>query len=166
MYCSKCGRNYPKNKKVCSDCGTALVPGTSPRSRQKKTNWKLIIISSTVFVVVVAFFLIVGLMGRVPAKVRGTWYGSTGMGGIFKFQPDSVVDYTVNSTYEGTYSFNSETEEGTMILTINDQTNEYEFTSNGETLEMGGLSYTKQYVEQTGGFSIENLKQQLEDTLD
>ncbi len=61
MYCKKCGKDYPKTKKVCADCGIALVPGASPASRDQKINKVPIIIFGVLVVVVVAVFLIVGL---------------------------------------------------------------------------------------------------------
>lgn len=62
MYCKKCGKDYKKNKKVCKDCGIALTPGKSP-GKKGDSNKKFIIIGIAVFVVIVAFFLIVGLSG-------------------------------------------------------------------------------------------------------
>jgi uncharacterized membrane protein YvbJ len=65
MYCKKCGKDYPKTKKVCKECGIALTQGQSPGKRGN-SNKKLIIIGIAIFVVIVAFFLIVGLGGIFP----------------------------------------------------------------------------------------------------
>lgn len=61
MYCKQCGKDYPKNKKVCSACGTALVPGTSPASRKHKINKGMIIVFGVIVVAIIAVFLILGL---------------------------------------------------------------------------------------------------------
>ncbi len=67
MYCKKCGKEYKKDKKVCKDCGIALTPGKSPEKRGS-SNKTFIIVGIIVFIVIVAFFLIVGLGGATPAK--------------------------------------------------------------------------------------------------
>jgi len=61
MYCKQCGKDYPKNKKVCSDCGAALLTGTSPASRKHKVNKTIIIAFSAIVVAIIAVFLILGL---------------------------------------------------------------------------------------------------------
>jgi uncharacterized membrane protein YvbJ len=61
MYCKKCGKDYPKNKKVCPDCGVALLTGSSPANRKHKVNKVAIIIFSVIVVAVIALFLILGL---------------------------------------------------------------------------------------------------------
>jgi len=61
MYCKKCGKNYPKNKKVCPDCGLALLPGSSPASRKHKINKAAIIVFGVIVVALIAVFLILGL---------------------------------------------------------------------------------------------------------
>ncbi len=68
MYCKKCGKDYKKGKKVCSDCGIALTPGTSPGKRGKNSNKTFIIVGIIIFAVIIAFFLIVGLGGTPPAQ--------------------------------------------------------------------------------------------------
>ena len=61
MYCKKCGKEYPKTKKVCGDCGVALVNGVAPTSRVQKFNRVPVIIFGVIVVVLVAVFLIIGL---------------------------------------------------------------------------------------------------------
>ncbi len=61
MYCKKCGSEYPKTKKVCSDCGIALVNGAAPSSRERKFNKAPIVVFGAVIVILVAVFLIIGL---------------------------------------------------------------------------------------------------------
>lgn len=61
MYCKKCGKSYPKAKKVCADCGLALVNGVNPNTRNEKLKKGPIIIFSVLVVVIVAVFLILGL---------------------------------------------------------------------------------------------------------
>jgi predicted nucleic acid-binding Zn ribbon protein len=64
MYCKQCGKDYPKTKKVCSDCGMALVTGTSPASRHRKVNKVVIIVFGVIVVAIIAVFLILGLMPK------------------------------------------------------------------------------------------------------
>ena len=61
MYCKKCGKDYKKTKKVCSDCGMALVTGTSPASRKRKVNKTIFIVFGVLVVALIALFLILGL---------------------------------------------------------------------------------------------------------
>ena len=61
MYCKSCGKDYPKNKKVCSDCGVALLTGSSPASRDHKVNKVAIIVFGVIVVAIIAVFLILGL---------------------------------------------------------------------------------------------------------
>lgn len=61
MYCKKCGKDYPKTKKVCNDCGMALVTGSSPSGRKRKTNKVVYIVFGIIVVALIAVFLIVGL---------------------------------------------------------------------------------------------------------
>ena len=61
MYCKKCGKDYPKAKKVCSDCGIALVSGKSPAGRKPKTNKAIFFVFGAIVVALVAVFLILGL---------------------------------------------------------------------------------------------------------
>jgi len=61
MYCKKCGKNYPKNRKVCPDCGLALLPGVSLASREFKINKTTLIVFGVIVVVLIAVFLIIGL---------------------------------------------------------------------------------------------------------
>lgn len=61
MYCKQCAKDYPKTKKVCKDCGIALVPGTSPITRKRKANKGVIIVFGVLVVAVIAVFLILGL---------------------------------------------------------------------------------------------------------
>ncbi len=61
MYCKQCGKDYPKTKKVCADCGLALVTGTSPASKQRKTNKVVFIVFGVMVVAIIAVFLILGL---------------------------------------------------------------------------------------------------------
>jgi predicted nucleic acid-binding Zn ribbon protein len=61
MYCKKCGKEYPKTKKVCSDCGMALMNGTAPSSRKQKVNKVPMIVFGGIVVVLIAVFLIIGL---------------------------------------------------------------------------------------------------------
>ena len=61
MYCKKCGKDYPKKKKVCTDCGMALVSGTSPAGRKRKSNKAVFIVFGVIVVALIALFLILGL---------------------------------------------------------------------------------------------------------
>jgi hypothetical protein len=65
MYCKKCGKEYKKDKKVCKDCGIALTQGKVP-DKKGNSNKTFIIAGIVIFVVIIAFFLIVGLGGTTP----------------------------------------------------------------------------------------------------
>ena len=148
MYCKKCGKDYPKNKKVCKDCGAALVPGTSPTSKHHK-NRGMIIGAIVGIVVVISVFLIIGLTGMVPADLKGTWYETTGMGGTLEFKASGVLAYTIyGDEGEGTYEYNSATGEGSLSRMSGDEEVEFTFTCDGTTITMDDVIYTKEYVEQ------------------
>lgn len=61
MYCKKCGKSYKKEKKVCDDCGLALVNGTPPSAREQKIKKGPVIVFGALVVVIVAVFLLFGL---------------------------------------------------------------------------------------------------------
>ena len=148
MYCKKCGKDYPKEKKVCKDCGVALTPGVSPKTKNTARS-RMLIISGAVVVVVVAVFLIIGLGGMVPSALQGTWYETTGMGGTLEFKSYGELESVVfGVAYSGTYQFDSATQQGTITRAITDEEGNMEFTCDGTTLEVSGATFTKKYVEQ------------------
>ena len=61
MYCKKCGKTYKKPKKVCDDCGLALVNGIPPQTEKVKVKKGPIIVFGALVVVIVAVFLLFGL---------------------------------------------------------------------------------------------------------
>ncbi len=61
MYCKKCGKVYKKPKKVCTDCGLALVNGTPPANANPKIKKGPIIVFGALVVVLIAVFVIVSL---------------------------------------------------------------------------------------------------------
>jgi hypothetical protein len=144
VYCKKCRENYSKNKKVCSNCGIALLPGTLPDPK-RKGNLSLTIIGCSVLVVIIAFFLIIGLGNMVPYQLKGTWYDAGGDMGVVVFKSQNTVEWTVNGVLEeDRYTFG----EGKGVLTSNGS--EYNFTCDGTTLQLDDAAFTKQYVEQKG----------------
>ena len=148
MYCKKCGKEYKKDKKVCKECGIALTPGVSPKTKNK-SNARVMIIAGAVVVIVIAVFLIIGLGGMVPAALQGTWYETTGMGGTLAFKSYGELDSVVfGVAYKGTYQYDGATQQGIISRNTTDEEGDLEFTCDGTTLEVSGATFTKQYVEQ------------------
>jgi len=143
MYCKNCNINFKKDKKVCTKCGSALQPGDAKDDKKSRMR-KVIIISSATVVVIVAAFLVIFLLGRVPTELHGTWYESEGYGYV-DFYPNGVMEITVMGTaYDGTYTFDSQTDQGSITYEAGDGT----FTCDGTTLDWSGSTWTKTYVEQ------------------
>ncbi|MGI5848536.1 MAG: hypothetical protein ACOX8Q_00460 [Christensenellales bacterium] len=148
MYCKKCGKDYPKEKRVCKDCGIALTPGVSPVSKKRGIK-RMLIIGSAMIVIVVAVFLIIGLGGMVPSKLKGTWYETTGLGGTLEFKPYGVLQYKImGHESEGSYQYDGAIEEGNMTRQIGNEPRVSEFTCDGITIELDGATFTKKYVQQ------------------
>lgn len=61
MYCKKCGKTYKKPKKVCDDCGLALVNGVAPTTDKAKIKKGPVIVFGALVVVIIAVFLLIGL---------------------------------------------------------------------------------------------------------
>lgn len=150
MYCKQCGKNYPKSKRLCKDCGIALVQGTSPESKKTKIKKDAIISACVAAVVVVAVFLIIGLTGMVPSDVKGTWYETSGYGGIMEFEPNGVLGVTaMGELSKGTYTYDSALKQGEISVALfTDEQTDLEFTFDDSKIEMDGMTYTNQYVEQ------------------
>lgn len=147
MYCKKCGKDYPKNKKTCKDCGIALTPGKSPGSK-KNSNIRLFIVGGSILVVIIALFLIIGLGGMLPEQLKGKWYDKAGVAGTIEFEPSSHVQWTASGVVNsGNYSYSSGTGKGSVKLSNADNT--HEFTCDGTTLTMDGITYTKEYASQS-----------------
>jgi|GEM_PF-2538117 hypothetical protein len=143
MYCKKCGINYKKDKKVCSRCGLALQPGEFKQDNAPRRR-KIIIIACSAALVVIAFFAVIFFTGRVPPKLLGTWYEVNGYG-YMEFKPRGVMTYYGSGNESsGTYAFNNETGEGTIVYHDEEDT----LTCDGTTLSWGGSVMTKTYVEQ------------------
>ncbi len=61
MYCKKCGKTYKKPKKVCDDCGLALVNGVAPKSDKQSIKKGPVIVFGVLVVALVVVFLLFGL---------------------------------------------------------------------------------------------------------
>jgi len=159
MYCKKCGKNYPKEKKVCSSCGIVLSPGDSPVDPAKKRK-RLLIAAAAVAVVFVAVFLYVGLTGMVPSALKGTWYDQAGQAGTLNFKPSGELQYNVGGTDgKGTYTFDSTTGKGTLAYT-GLKMEPAEFTCDGAQIIMDEMVFTHTVVEQ---FDMGSLFDSLQD---
>ncbi len=147
MYCKKCGKDYPKEKKVCKDCRIALTHGTCPNSAKKGMKIAVIAVIA-VMMAVIALFLIIGLSGMLPQDLKGIWYETSGFGGIIEFKPNGELEFNgFGEEKTGTYKYNSSSGVGEISLAF-----EYigisEFTCDGTTIDIGGAKYTRQEVEQ------------------
>jgi len=148
MYCKKCNINFKKDKKVCTKCGSALLSGSAGTAQEEKFKAKqrrlIIIISSAVVVLIVAAFVTIFLLGRVPQELHGTWYEAEGYGTMV-FYPNGQLKATILGTdYDGTYTYNSNTDSGTITYEIGTEN----FTCDGTTMNWSGSIWTLNYVEQ------------------
>lgn len=143
MYCKKCGKDYPKAKKVCKECGVALTPGKSP-GKKGNNNKKFIITGIIVFAIIIAVFLIIGLGGMIPQNLQGvwTWSDQASIKTTLEFTSGNTVTWTtITIPQNGTYTYNSATGEGKINIGTNNA--EHAFTCNGTSLTMDGNTYTK-----------------------
>jgi predicted nucleic acid-binding Zn ribbon protein len=136
MYCRKCGKDYPKSRKVCKECGTALTPGKSP-GKKNKSNTKMIVIGGSILAIILAFFLIIGVGGMLPQQLKGTWRDQGGLMGTVEFKPGGVVEWSAGS--DSTYSYNAGTGQGTITA----DGGAHPFTCDGNTLILDGATYIK-----------------------
>ena len=115
-------------------------------AEKKKVNVTLIVaIAAAVIVAVV--LLIVGLVGKVPDKLIGTWYETTGVGPVFDFDVHGVVEYQLPlSSGKGTYEYDSATGQG-MIDIPEDGYEPSAFTCDGVTMEFVSMQLTHAFVE-------------------
>ncbi|MBT3319053.1 MAG: hypothetical protein HN389_04695 [Clostridia bacterium] len=162
MYCKSCNKDYPKNTKLCKKCGIALVPGQAP-IEEKGVNKKVFIIGGIVAVLVIAAFLLVGLLGMVPADVKGTWYEINGYDYEYEFLPFGKIEYSGHKeTFTGTYMYDEET--GTGIISSDEpDIEDREFTLDNATITMGPSIFTRKYVEQ---FTSESFIESIVDEID
>ncbi len=61
MYCKKCGKTFKKPKKVCDDCGLALVSGVPPKTGSEGIKKGPLIVFGALVVALIAVFLLFGL---------------------------------------------------------------------------------------------------------
>lgn len=152
MYCKKCGKDYPKDKKICKDCGIALSPG-HPHSPDKNSKLRFIIICCVVGALILAAFLIIGIPSVIAHqeelnlnKIKGTWYDQAGSRGIIQFEEGGKAKWTEWLIFDNEYQYTYDGQNGT--LSLNGQ--EFKFTCDGTTLSVDGATFTKNYVEQEG----------------
>jgi len=147
MYCKNCNKDYPKKTKLCKKCGIALIPGQAP-SEDKGINKKIFIIGGAVAVLVIAAFLLVGLLGMVPADIKGTWYEINGYDYTYTFLTFDKIEFSGHDdTYTGTYEYDSKAKAG-IIYTDSEEFSDREFTFDNATITMGPSIFTREVVEQ------------------
>lgn len=162
MYCKSCNKDYPKNTKLCKKCGVALIPGQAP-IEDKGINKRVFIIGGVVAALVIAAFLLVGLLGMVPADIKGTWYEVTGFDYSYEFLTFGKIEYSGNGkTYTGTYKYDRKTKTG-VVSSDEQDVSDREFTFDNATITMDEAVFTRQYVEQ---FSPESAFEQILEGLD
>ncbi len=161
MYCKSCNKDYPKNTKLCKKCGVALVPGQAP-AEDKGINKKVFIIGGIVAALIAAAFLLVGLLGMVPADIKGTWYEINGYDYEYEFLTFDKIEYNGHGeTYTGTYVYDNKTKTG-IISSDEQDVADREFTFDNATITMGSSIFTRQYVEQ---FNSETFMESIVDEL-
>ena len=81
------------------------------------------------------------------ASITGTWYESTGTYGDLTLSEDGSVVITMGNVYiYGTYTYDPLTQTGVMELEIENATEPWDFTFNGEVLNVADMMYTRDYV--------------------
>ena len=81
------------------------------------------------------------------ASITGTWYESTGTYGELSLSEDGNVVITMGNAYVyGTYTYDPLTQTGVMELEIENATEPWNFTFNGEVLNVSDMMYTRDYV--------------------
>lgn len=81
------------------------------------------------------------------ASITGTWYESTGTYGELSLSEDGSVVITMGNAYVyGTYTYDPLTQTGVMELEIENATEPWNFTFNGEVLNVSDMMYTRDYV--------------------
>ncbi len=79
--------------------------------------------------------------------VTGTWYETTGSYGELTLSEDASVVMTMGNAYiYGTYTYDPISRTGVMELEIENATETWDFTLDGEILSVGDLTYTLDYV--------------------
>lgn len=141
MYCKKCGKEYPKDKKVCKTCGIALTSGKSP-DKKDKSNLKIIIAGCAVLAAIVLLFVIIGFGGMLPQQLKGVWYDKSGLMGTVEFEPGGKVKWNSGAGNSmASYSYNAGSGEG--VITLPGEENGHAFTCDGSALILDGVTYTK-----------------------
>ena len=166
MYCKSCNKDYPKNTKLCKKCGIALVPGSAP-SEDKGINKKVFIIGGIVAVLVIAAFLLVGLLGMVSEDIKGRWYEVNGYDYEYEFLTFNKLEYSgIGEILTGSYTYDAKTKTGVLSsdeLGVVDR----EFTYDNATITMGPSIFTREVVEQMNPEMIfDQLKDELEDLVE
>ena len=124
---------------------------------------KVFIIGGIVAVLVIAAFLLVGLLGMVPADIKGTWYEINGYDYEYEFLTFGKIEYVGHGeTLTGTYVYDEETKIGTISSDEQDVADR-EFTFDNATITMGPSIFTRQYVEQ---FTSESFLESIVDEID
>lgn len=146
MYCSKCGKDYGKAKKICSDCHLALTPGSAPNI--KKSNKGILIVGTIVALVVIAVFVVVGITGHVPSELSGMWYNSIGFG-TMEFKGGGKVEFVMPETDAmlGEFEYDRQTGQGKFSMEVGKEMDS-QFTFDGTTIQIddGNIVYTREYV--------------------
>lgn len=81
--------------------------------------------------------------------ILGMWYDASGMAGTINFYDDgSVLMETYGVQLVGTYAFDVMTDSGSMTVSYQDETLSCDLSLHQGILDVEGIQYTKDYVEQ------------------
>ena len=147
MYCKNCNKDYPKKTKLCKKCGIALIPGQAPVEK-KGISKKVFVIGGAVAVLIIAAFLLVGLIGMVPSDIKGKWYEVNGFDFEYTFLTYGKIEFSGHGeTYTGTYEYDQKMKTG-MVYSDSEEVSDREFTYDNATITMDISVFTRQEVEQ------------------
>lgn len=80
-------------------------------------------------------------------SVTGTWYETTGYYGDLTLSEDGSVVITMGNNYVyGTYTYDVLSQTGSMEMEIENSTETWDFTCDGDALKVGDYTYTRDYV--------------------
>lgn len=157
MFCTKCGHKLEEGTVFCTQCGHRLENASGQPAQpvypqpQKRSRTGLIVgLSVGGAVLIIAVILLVILLPRGGnAGLVGTWYDETGYSGTVEFRANGTFEMeTAGMTMPGTYTFDKNKNTGKLSISYMGESEEAPFKLDGDRLNIYGVWYTREYVEQ------------------